>query len=233
MAKNVVKKILNLGGLDVTRYNRSKAHHKALYKKYSEFTMVPEAMFRLNLDLCEHFRSVNGDYVECGVWRGGMSAAIAELIGKERTIHLFDSFQGLPQASEIDGKEAIAWQNNPSGPNYFDNCAAEKSFAIEAMKLAGHSNYKLYEGWFEKTLPDYPKSPIAILRLDGDWYESIISCLRQLFPYVSDGGVVVLDDYYTWDGCAKAVHDYLAEIKSPSRIYQWKDQIAYIRKKNE
>jgi O-methyltransferase len=194
--------------------------------------MVPRESFLQNLELCRTFGHVDGDFVECGVWRGGMSAAIAEVLGKERSVHLFDSFAGLPPAQEIDGKEALDWQRNTTAPGYFDNCAAEERYVVEAMRLAGHTRYTLHRGWFEKTIPGALRTPIGILRLDGDWYDSIRICLEHLFPLVSEGGIVVLDDYYTWDGCSRAVHDYLSATRSPSRVHQWRDHVAYILKKN-
>lgn len=233
MARTVIKKILQWGGVELTRYNHDRDHYKSLYQKYKAYTMIPEEFFLLNLDLCAHYKHVEGSYVECGVWRGGMSAAIAELVGQTKHVHLFDSFEGLPPAREIDGQAALAWQNDTTSPNYFDNCKAEESFVQEAMKLAGFSAFTIHRGWFENTLPLFRASKIAMLRLDGDWYDSVLTCLRHLYPGVVEGGIIILDDYYTWDGCAKAVHDYLAEVKSPSRIYQWKNQVAFILKQHE
>ena len=232
MAKKVIQKVLRLGGVELKRYDKSKNRYKSLFKKYRDFTMIPEQEFITNLELCDHFKNLKGDFVECGVWRGGMSAAIAEIIGAEHQVHLFDSFEGLPPAKTIDGKEAIAWQQNKTSPGYFDNCRAEERFALEAMKKSGHKKFRTHPGWFAETLPEFGPKPISILRLDGDWYDSIMTCLEQLFPRVIGGGIIILDDYYVWDGCAKAVHDYLSRIASPSRIHQWKDQIAYIIKKN-
>lgn len=232
MAKELIKKIFNLGGVDVKRYDKAMEKYASLYDRYKKYTMVPRELFILNLHLCNAFRKVEGDYVECGVWRGGMSASIAEVLGKKRMFHLYDSFEGLPQAREIDGREALEWQKDTTSPGYFDNCAAEEKFAINAMTIAKHDHYKTYRGWFDKTLPVRTKQPIAILRLDGDWYDSIMVCLDNLYPDVVNGGLIILDDYYTWDGCAKAVHDYLSKIKSPARIYQWQNRVAYIIKKS-
>ena len=231
-AANIVRRILMKGGVEVRRHDTAREARNKLFNRYRDYTMIPSDFFVANLDLCHAYRHVAGSYVECGVWRGGMSAAIAEVLGKERDIHLFDSFEGLPPARAIDGKEAIAWQQDTSSPGYYDNCAADEQFAIQAMKPAGHSRYTLHKGWFDKTLSGALKQPIGILRLDGDWYDSIMVCLDQLFPLIGEGGVVVLDDYYTWDGCARAVHDYLSKVHSPSRICQWNNQVAFIVKKN-
>src|SRR5688572_23649385 len=110
-SKAIVKKILQLGGIDVRRYDQTTSSFRDLFKKYHEFTMIPEQSFISNLELINHYKYLNGSYVECGVWRGGMSAAIAEVL-KNKAIHLFDSFEGLPPAKEIDGKEALAWQQD-------------------------------------------------------------------------------------------------------------------------
>jgi len=232
MAKRLVKEVLRLGGVEIKRFNKALGQYKLLFKKYRPYTMVPEGAFILNLDLCNHYKTMKGDFVECGVWRGGMSAAISEILGSDRPLHLFDSFQGLPAAREIDGKEALAWQRDVNAPGYFDNCRAEESYVLQAMKLAGHKKYQTYPGWFDETIPEFGDHSVAIWRLDGDWYDSIMVCLDHLFPKVVEGGIVLLDDYYTWDGCAKAVHDYLSKTESPSRVYQWDNQIAYLVKKS-
>ena len=232
MAKRIVKKLAGLAGLNISRYNKARDQYQLLFNKFKEYTMIPEENFITNLELCDHFSSVEGDIVECGVWRGGMIAAITDLTKSKKRAHLFDSFEGLPPAQEIDGKEAINWQQNTKGETYYDNCAADESFAINAMKSSGSDNYKLYKGWFENTLNQYEGNPISVLRLDGDWYDSIKVCLNSLYPFVTEGGIIILDDYYTWDGCTKAVHDYLSEIKSSAKVYQWNNQVAYIIKRS-
>jgi O-methyltransferase len=67
-------------------------------------------------------------------------------------------------------------------------------------------------GWFQETLPrDAPGlGPVALLRLDGDWYESAVVCLEHLYPHVAPGGVVVVDDYGHWEGCRRAVNEFLS-----------------------
>src|SRR5258706_2993541 len=102
--KQVIKKMFRLGGFDIIRYNNEFRKYELLYDKYRLYTMVPKETFILNLQVCNHFKHLIGDYVECGVWRGGMSAAITEQLGQQRQVHLFDSFEGLPPAKEIDGK---------------------------------------------------------------------------------------------------------------------------------
>ena len=108
--------------------------------------------------------------------------------------------------------------------------AAPSSFATHAMRLAGVTNVSVHPGWFKDTLPGYtPPAPIAILRLDGDWYDSTMVCLQALFPHLTPEGVVILDDYSTWDGCRRAVNEYLYQYKSLARILQWRDDVTYIK----
>jgi O-methyltransferase len=231
MAKALVKKIARLSGVDLKRYDKSIDAYKALFTKYKDFTMISEETFVANLELASRFTGIGGDLVECGVWRGGMIAALTETVGRGRRVHLFDSFEGLPPAKDIDGKSALAWQKNTGADNYYDNCKAEESFARSAMKHSGHKDISIYKGWFEQTLGSFDGKEIAILRLDGDWYDATMTCMSQLFPRVARGGIVILDDYYQWDGCSRAVHDYFSREGSVSRIFQW-NHVAYIEKKD-
>jgi len=232
MKKKIVKKIFETAGLHISRYDTSLASYESLYEKYKQFTMVPKDWYVQNLALCNQYKDIPGTYIECGTWRGGMSAGIAEVLSPEKEIHLFDSFEGLPKAQEIDGDAALKWQSNTDDPLYYENCKAERKFAEEAMRLASRPNAQIHQGWFDQTLPTFTKGPIAILRLDADWYDSTMLCLDQLFPYVVKGGIVIIDDYYTWDGCSRAVHNYLSRGQQSSRISQWRDRIPYIIKKN-
>jgi O-methyltransferase len=202
-----------------------------LYRKYKDFTMLSESTFIDNIKLCKDFEHINGCFVECGVWRGGMSAAIAEALGNERAYYLYDSFEGLPVAKEIDGQDAINWQKDKTSPIYFNNCITEIDYAEEAMTLSKATNYKIIKGWFSDTLPQFNyTSGIAILRLDGDWYDSTIVCLNKLFDKVAKGGIIIIDDYYAWDGCARAIHDFFSKNNRTERIRQSVNGVCYVIK---
>ena len=192
-----------------------------LHRRYRDFTMASSGLFRRNLRIVDSYRHVQGCVVECGVWRGGMSAGMAAVLGPERDYFLFDSFEGLPPATSLDGEEAKRWQENVGGDAHYDNCHAPIDFARRAMEMSGVPRYTLVKGWFEKTLPSFvPPAPIAILRLDGDWYESTLVAMESLFRHLASDGVVIIDDYYTWDGCSRAVHDFLSRHQSTARITQ-------------
>jgi O-methyltransferase len=201
----------------------------ALYKKYQEFTMVPCPQFVANLELCLERAPRAGCIVECGVWRGGMSAAIADVL-TDRLHILFDSFEGLPPAKDIDGRAALDYQNDKTSPVYFDNCRAESSFAEKAMKMSAARDFRLVQGWFSETLPRFASpEPIALLRLDADWYESTMDALNSIYPQIMPGGLIIIDDYYAWDGCARAVHDYFSMHKTADRLREFQG-ICYFTK---
>ena len=194
---------------------------RRLHAKYRDYTMASSAVFWRNMLIADANRHVAGCVVECGVWRGGMSAGMAEVLGPSRDYFLFDSFEGLPPATEQDGERARQWQEDVDSDTYYDNCRAPMDFAERAMSMAGVPRYTLIKGWFEETLPKFvPPQPIALLRLDGDWYESTLAALEALVPYLAPAGIVIVDDYYAWDGCSRAVHDFLSRHASTARITQ-------------
>jgi len=199
-----------------------------LYRKYRQHTMIPQPVFVDNLRLVRNHAPQAGAVVECGVWRGGMSGAVAELLGPQRDYYLFDSFEGLPEAQPIDGAAALAWQHDTSSPAYFDNCRAEMEHAGRAMRMSGAPRVHIVKGWFADTLKSFPPGErIAVLRLDGDWYESTMQCLTELYPRMCPNGLIIFDDYYAWDGCALAVHDYFSRMRLPCRMQQSRRGVSY------
>jgi O-methyltransferase len=214
---------------------RRRVGYLDIFRKYRAYTMIHEARYMANLELCDKFAGTPGCVVECGVWRGGMSAGMAEMLGAGRDYFLFDSFEGLPPAREdLDGIAATAWQSNTTSPTYYNNCSAAKDEADAAMKLSGVPSFSLVKGWFNETLPRFaPPCEIAILRLDGDWYDSTRVCLENLYPHLAPGGIVIIDDYYNWDGCARAVNEFVSTFTSPNtipRIRQFRDLVAFMIK---
>jgi O-methyltransferase len=203
-----------------------------IFEMFKPYTMIPKDFYVQNLLLANKFKDVKGVVVECGTWKGGMIGGIAKMLQQpDRKYYLFDSYEGLPDAIELDGKQAQAFATDPKMIEQYDNCKADIEFAREAMKISGAKNVEIIKGWFNDTLPHFPKNEgIAILRLDGDWYESTMECLDNLFDKVVDGGIIIFDDYYSWEGCSKAVHDFLSKKKSVIRIRQFQNTICYIEK---
>lgn len=151
--------------------------------------------------------------MECGTWRGGMIAGIADILGPKRCYRLFDSYEGMPPAKEIDGKWALAWERNTTGPDYHDNCRASEVEARTTMSISPAKNVVITKGWFRDTLPKAERSPIALLRMDADWYDSTVCILANLASAVVPGGMIIVDDYYFFEGCALAVNEFAVERK--------------------
>lgn len=197
-----------------------------MYARYGEYTRIPFKIFMQNLDLMLKFSNEGGVVVECGVWRGGMMAALGEL-KPDLIYYLFDSFEGLPEARQIDGIKAIDWMQG----NDIKCCSTEEKYAFRVMKMAKVKKFQIEKGWFNKTLPNYNfHSAISVLRLDADWYSSTAECLNYLYEEVKVGGIVIFDDYFAWDGCAKAVHDFLSLNQLADRLHTIDTSIAYIVK---
>ena len=153
---------------------------------------------------------IAGSIVECGVCNGG-SAAVMALAARDcgdgREIWLFDSWEGLPEPGPLD--VSSRGTRRERGWNLGSERTVE-ALLFEKLRLP-RENIHLVKGWFEETLPRYRETiaPIALLHLDGDWYASTKTCLDQLYDAVSPGGVVAVDDYGHWQGCKRAVDEFL------------------------
>lgn len=152
---------------------------------------------------------VPGDFVETGVWRGGASIfarGVLRVLGdSSRTVWVCDSFEGLPV---------------PSG-RYDDADAGDKHHLSHQLSISEEqvrANFERYslldyrvrfvKGWFKDTLPSLPVKCIAILRLDGDMYESTMDALLALYDRVSSGGYIIVDDFGAIDGCKRAIQEF-------------------------
>jgi O-methyltransferase len=161
--------------------------------------------------------NVPGDLIETGVWRGGgsifMRAVLAAYGVTNRRVFVADSFEGLPSP------DITNYPQDEGDPHHTLTFLAVPQEEVEA-------NFRKYglldaqvvflRGWFKDTLPSAPIDKLAILRLDGDMYESTIIALESLYPKLSEGGLCIVDDYEL-PGCKQAVDDYRKryEIKSP------------------
>lgn len=209
---------------------------EAIFGTYAAYTMSPHVIYNANLALADRVAEIPGAIVECGVWKGGMIAGIAQLLGDDREYWLFDSFEGLPPIEDIDGEIAHTWITAGVGTDT-ENCATDQSYAQEAMKLSGVTNYHIIPGWFADTLTaDHFPDGIAFLRLDADFYTPMTEALDALFGSVNAGGIISIDDYFNFDGCARAVHDYLSQhqrcerIESAVDVDAPHDAVAFLRK---
>ena len=183
-------------------------------------TMTTTKRCRSLWDVCQQVikQKIPGVFVECGVWRGG-SAVIMGLAAKRhdpvRPLHLFDSFEGLPEPSAVDGARAAEYSEGKAGGKLvsISKCDATLDYVRAALLEEAHlspASVFFHKGWFQDTLPVEAKKigNIAVLRLDGDWYASTKICLEYLYPLLSPNGVLILDDYFCWEGCRKATDEY-------------------------
>jgi O-methyltransferase len=193
-----------------------------LYERVSAHTMTPPARIYALARAVEYVvrRNVPGALVECGVWRGGsmMAAALTLLrLGTtDRDLYLFDTFAGMTPA----GPEDVKLGGDPAADLLVtaerdSDLRAEAGLDVvrEAMLGVGYPPERIHfvEGPVEETLPAAAPPQIALLRLDTDWYASTKHELVHLYPRLSDGGVLIVDDYGFWRGARQAVDEYLAE----------------------
>jgi O-methyltransferase len=156
--------------------------------------------------------AVPGDLIETGVWRGGatifMRALLKAYSVTDRLVYVADSFEGLPPADE-------AKYPQDAGIPY--HTMKELMISLEKVQ-ANFARYELLDdqvkflkGWFRDTLPTAPMKQLAVMRLDGDMYESTMDGLNALYPKLSVGGFVIIDDYGMLEPCRQAVDDYRAQ----------------------
>jgi|SRR5215471_3977205 len=155
---------------------------------------------------------VPGDLIEAGVWRGGacifMRGVLKAFGENQRTVWVADSFQGLPRP------DAARYPADREDPHWiFSELAVPLEMVRENFNRYGllDDQVRFLVGWFRDTLPSAPVSQLAILRVDGDMYESTILALRSLYPKVSPGGYVIIDDYGALASCRQAVIDFRNE----------------------
>ncbi len=201
----------------------------SLYEKYGTATMVGSDQFADNIALAERAfgqTSEDGIVIECGCWKAGMIAAVAEAAGA-RKVYAFDGFNGLPEPTWFDGPEAFAYQKKEGDIDYRDNCRCDAKDARETLDKCG-ANWLLVEGDLHDTLDRFRPDPISLLRIDVDWYSATSLCLRRLWQHMLPEGIVILDDYFVWQGCSRAVHNFLAEQCATERISSTPSGVAYI-----
>jgi hypothetical protein len=139
-----------------------------------------------------------GALVDCGTWNGGSTALLAAGAPGRRA-WAFDSFEGLPEPGSIDSAESIGW----GGELRAD---PERVRSAVARATGGCARLEVRKGWFEDTLPAAAPEigPIAVLHVDGDWHDSVMTALESLYGQVVAGGYVVIDDYGHWPGARAA-----------------------------
>ena len=175
-------------------------------------------------------QNIPGCVVECGVWRGGSSMAVAYTLRQEnaadRNLYLYDTFNGMTSPTDVD-----MTTDGTLAQTHLDNdvdktltwCVAGIEDVQRNMEATGYPQTRVHliKGPVESTIPERsPAEGIALLRLDTDWYESTRHELIHLFPRLVDGGILIIDDYGHWTGARKAVDEYLANWRSPYYLHR-------------
>jgi O-methyltransferase len=170
-----------------------------------------------------HAASIPGDVVECGVWRGGSSMLAAltldSLGDRERHVWLYDTFEGMPPPADADrsytGEHAmdVLKRTDTAGEHTRAIAGLDEVRANLASTSYPADHLHFVEGMVEETVPSIAPERISILRLDTDWYESTRHELRHLWPRLSPGGVLIVDDYGHWEGARQAVDEFLDTIE--------------------
>jgi hypothetical protein len=185
------------------------------------YTMTGFSRTLSTINAVEYVASHNvaGAIVECGVWRGGnmMAAALTlEHFRATRPLYLFDTFTGMTPPEDADrdltgiSAEVVHSRLRKTKSNA-SWCEASIELVQSNMASTGYPAdlIHLIKGPVESTLPSNAPEAVAVLRLDTDWYASTLHELVHLYPRVSSGGVVIIDDYGHWHGARRAVDEYL------------------------
>lgn len=195
----------------------------ALYNKVKDYTMVGiERCYALYSSVKYILQNnIEGDFVECGVWKGGSSMTVAYMLQQakitDRKIYLYDTFAGMTKPGENDGEfEKDEWEKMKQEDGINSWCYASYKEVEANMKSTGYpiENVKLIKGKVEDSIPWNMPEKISLLRLDTDWYESTKHELIHLFPILEKSGVLIIDDYGAWPGAKKAADEYFASRKS-------------------
>lgn len=152
--------------------------------------------------------AIPGDFIETGVWKGGSTIFMRGFLEahgiKDRKVWVADSFEGLPKPSL---KEDYGFDLSADVFPYLAISEEDVRELFDRYELLDEQVCFL-KGWFKDTLPMAPIEKLAVLRLDGDLYESTMDALNPLYDKVSPGGFIIVDDYDALPQCSQAIHDF-------------------------
>ncbi len=184
--------------------------------------LAPKDLFNLYDAVKAVERSrVPGLFIEAGCALGGSAIAIGKAKGQQREFRVYDAFGMIPPPSERDEADVHArYEEIKSGKSrglgdnlyygYVENLQQVVADNLTNYGVApAENNIKLIKGYFEDTL--YITEPVAFAHIDCDWHASVMSCLVQIVPNLSAGGLLIFDDYYAWSGCRTAVDEYFSD----------------------
>jgi hypothetical protein len=195
--------------------------HRALFARVAPYTETSLERVAALADAVEYIvrRDIPGDFVECGVWRGGSSMAVALTLLRlgisDRRLWLYDTFGAMPPAGEHD-RDYTGRLMGAGALDQVNNAAHTTGLTLTEVRTAMDSTgyppdqVTYVEGLVEETIARSAPERIAMLRLDTDWYESTRHELIELYPRLERGGVLLIDDSGHFAGARKAVDEYFA-----------------------
>jgi O-methyltransferase len=208
---------------DLGAYRRRRRLHRELYQ--GGWTMLGPRRGRTLHRLAEEVdrAGVPGALVDCGAWNGG-STILMSTAAPEREVWAFDSFAGLPEPGELDGREGADLGGQL--------VASEQKLRAGFERFADPARLHVRVGWFEETLEDAAAEigSVAVLHCDGDWYDSVLLTLEVMYPLVSPGGFVVIDDYGTFPGAQRASDEYRRRVSDAAPLHRIDHTGRYWRK---
>lgn len=207
-------------------------HEEQVIAEVRMQTMISTERLLANMDAVEHVvrRGVPGAVVECGVWRGGSVLAMVRTLQRlgvdDRDVYLFDTFEGMTEPGEVDTSPfdppaRTTWEQAPEGTTPWGWAFDPSIYGLEHVRDvvlgSGYPAERVHfvQGPVEETLPAQAPDAVAVLRLDTDWYASTRHELVHLYPRLSSGGVLIVDDVGHWDGARRAVEEYFSETAEP------------------
>lgn len=227
--KKIIKKFFYFFSLEILRLKKQMAIEsdfcvveasekiKKIIQSCSKYSMTGELRMYVLSQAVKYIKNSNlkGDFVECGVWRGGniiLFQKLNLLYGLKRQIYAYDTFTGMSKPTQHDmSYNILAEEYLKAGP---DLCyASYEEFFKNVTKEVSFENIKVIKGKVEDTLLEEKNLPenISILRLDTDWYESTKIELEILYKRLVKGGILIIDDYGHWTGAKKAVDEYFGD----------------------
>jgi hypothetical protein len=226
MIRALLKSFINPIGYDLVRRDGNFTREELdLMERVASFTMSSGERLAGLLHAVKYLAAnqIRGDFVECGVWRGGSMMAAAHALlslgDASRQLYLYDTFEGLPPPSDkdvaFDGTSAKKFYGPTAKKDDARWCIAGVEEVERNLHSTGYPKERIHliKGNVQDTIPKHAPAEIALLRLDTDWYDSTRHELAHLYPRLSPNGVMIIDDYGHWQGARKAVDEFLAAQK--------------------
>jgi O-methyltransferase len=224
---NPLRSLIKRFGYDIVRSDTGfDRGDLAVIRRVEPFTMTSPARLVGVMDAVRYIvaNGIEGDFAECGVWRGGsmMAAALTllECGDTSRRLHLFDTFEGMPAPTDADvshtgraARDMMAALPRKDGHSVW--CFASLEDVQQNLASTAYPEQRLHfvQGKVEDTIPVRAPEKLALLRLDTDWYDSTKHELEHLYPRLVAGGVLIIDDYGHWLGARRAVDEYFAKAR--------------------